>query len=80
MAGSDNRRQVKARLKGTLKRKKTDRMEYIPVRLDADGLVDRIEYHGSAHINAYVKADGIIALPIGAGEIKAGTEVAVALI
>ena len=80
MGSFDRRIRVKARLKGTVKRKKTERMEIIPVRLNADGLVDRLEYHGSAHINAYVKADGIIALDRGVEEIKAGTEVIVTLI
>ena len=80
MGSFDRRIQVRAKLKGALKRKKVDRMEIIPVRLDADGLADRIEYHGSGHINSYVKADGIIAIAIGVDEIKAGTEVVVTLI
>jgi molybdopterin molybdotransferase len=80
MGSSDQRLQVRAKLRGTVKRKKVERLEHIPVRLDADGLVDRLEYHGSAHIHAYVKANGIIALPVGVEEIKAGAEVVVTLI
>jgi molybdopterin molybdotransferase len=80
MGSFDRRIRVKAILKGAIKRKKVDRMEIVPVHLDADGVADRLEYHGSAHINAYVKADGIIALAIGVDEIKAGTEVIVTLI
>lgn len=80
MGSFDQRVQVPGKLKGSMKRKKTDRMDYIPVYLDADGVVNRIEYHGSAHIHAYVKANGIIALPVGVLEMEAGSEVVVTLI
>jgi molybdopterin biosynthesis enzyme len=36
-----------------------------------------VEYHGSAHINALCKADGLLCMPAGVAEIKAGTIVAV---
>ncbi|MEW5801603.1 MAG: gephyrin-like molybdotransferase Glp [bacterium] len=80
MEGTDRRIQIKARLKETLKRKKVERMEHIPVRLNAEGLIEPLEYHGSAHIYAYIKADGILAIPTGVGEVKAGSEVSVMLI
>ena len=45
-------------------RKSSERKLFIPVRIE-DGTVFPVEYHGSAHINAYSKADGIIILEIG---------------
>ncbi|MEW6378901.1 MAG: gephyrin-like molybdotransferase Glp [bacterium] len=80
MGSSDQRLRITARLRKSLKRKKVDRMEYIPVSLASDGLVERVDYHGSAHIHAYTGAHGIIALPIGVAEIKEGSEVSVLLI
>jgi len=71
---------LKAKIKETIKRKKTERLEFIPIELSNDGFVKRLEYHGSAHIHAYVKADGIIAFPVGESEMRAGTDIEVLLI
>ncbi len=80
MGGQDCHMRLKAKIKETIKRKKTERLEFIPIELSNDGFVKRLEYHGSAHIHAYVKANGIIAFPIGEKEISAGTEIEVLLI
>jgi len=45
-------------------RKKSGRKSVIPVRID-DGLVFPVEYHGSAHINAYTKAGAMMIMDIG---------------
>jgi len=50
-------------------RRKSERQSLIPVRID-NGVVIPMEYHGSAHINAYTLAHGIISLEIGETEIK----------
>ena len=52
-------------------RKKTSRKSVIPVRIEK-GLVYPLEYHGSAHINAYTRANGMMIMDIGQTEIKKG--------
>ncbi|MDP3583037.1 MAG: molybdopterin molybdotransferase MoeA [Ignavibacteria bacterium] len=57
------------------KRKRDERLARIPVKINTEGKVETIEYHGSAHISALAFADGIISVPIGISEIKKGTVV-----
>jgi len=57
------------------KRKRSERLGRIPVQINDDGKVIPVEYHGSAHINSLVDADGIISIPIGVVELKEGTKV-----
>jgi molybdopterin molybdotransferase len=45
-------------------RRKSDRKSMVPVTLK-DGAVFPVEYHGSAHINAYTKARAILMMEIG---------------
>lgn len=52
-------------------RRKSDRKSLIPVIL-RDGAVFPVEYHGSAHINAYTDANGIMIMDIGADAVKKG--------
>lgn len=60
------------KLNGKISRKKAQRKSYYPVKLNDDNTVSAIAYHGSAHINAYSQAFGIIALEIGVTEIEEG--------
>jgi molybdopterin molybdotransferase len=53
-------------------RRRTDRKAFLPVKIKLNEAFP-VEYHGSAHIHAYVEADGIIAINIGETEIKKGT-------
>lgn len=48
-----------------IKRKKDDRLEFIPVRITDSGTIERIEYHGSAHMHALIFADALMEFPIG---------------
>lgn len=57
------------------KRKRDERLARIPIKINSDGKVESIEYHGSAHISSLSFADGIISIPIGVSEIKKGTVV-----
>ena len=57
------------------KRKRSERLGRIPVQINDKGKVIPVEYHGSAHINSLVDADGIISIPIGVVELKEGTKV-----
>jgi molybdopterin molybdotransferase len=61
-------------------RKRTDRKAFMPVVLSSEGTAASIEYHGSAHIQSYIHADGIISIEIGQNEIKKGTLVDVRLL
>jgi len=53
-------------------RKKKDTLLFVPVAFTEKGTVIPLEYHGSAHIHAYTVAMGIMEIPAGVGEIKAG--------
>lgn len=55
-------------------RRKSERRSMVPVRIE-NGFVIPVEYHGSAHINAYTMAHGIISMAIGETEIKKGAMV-----
>jgi len=53
-------------------RKNYQRRAFVPVTfLQSDGVVP-IEYHGSAHIHAYVAADGVMSVPPGVSQLKKG--------
>lgn len=53
-------------------RKKSTRLSWLPVRINDEGKVFPLEYHGSAHINALTEAHGLIAVPIGRTALKEG--------
>ncbi len=53
------------------KRNKSERKLLIPVRIE-NGVVFPVEYHGSAHINAYTQAHGLITIEIGKTELLKG--------
>jgi len=55
-------------------RRKSVRKSMIPVVIK-DGAVYPVEYHGSAHINAYTLANGIMAMEIGATSLNKGEQV-----
>ncbi|MBE9491677.1 MAG: molybdopterin molybdotransferase MoeA [Bacteroidetes bacterium] len=54
---------------------KSARMSWIPVKISDKGLVIPLEYHGSAHIQALVNADGIIGIPVGTPTLEKGERV-----
>jgi len=55
----------------SVKRKNSLRKLLIPIRIE-NGLVFPIEYHGSAHLNAYIEAKGMIAIDAGNTELVKG--------
>jgi len=65
------------RLEEDITRNRTARDSWLPVVFTGSEGVAKVEYHGSAHINALCKADGLLCMPAGVAEIKAGTIVAV---
>jgi len=56
-------------------RRKTERKSFYPVSLNSDHTVSIVNYHGSAHINAFTNAYGIIAMNQGVDTIKKGETV-----
>ncbi len=66
---------IVAPLERTIRRKKTERMSWVPVAFTESGGVLPAEYHGSAHVHALCFADGLTAIPVGVAEIKEGTNV-----
>jgi molybdopterin molybdotransferase len=77
---NDQDRVLTLTLGADLKRKKSERKSFIPVKITGEGMVVPVEYHGSAHINSFVDADGIVSIEIGQTEICKGTAVHVRLL
>ena len=67
--------EVTVRLEKDFTRKEAVRTAHVPVTLTSDGWARLIEYHGSAHIHAYTRADGILRIPAGVESLKKGEEV-----
>jgi len=55
-----------------IRRKGTDRVEFLPVRIDADGL-RAVRYGGSSGLQALASAHGFARLEIGQASIPEGT-------
>lgn len=56
-------------------RKKNDRPEWLPVRLNESGEAIPVSYHGSAHMHAICVSDGMVFIPREVLEIPKGGEV-----
>lgn len=68
-------RRFMLRLATDFSRRKTDRAWFIPCRLTSEGLVEPVEYHGSAHLMAVMQGDGFGIVPTGVSKLAAGDEV-----
>jgi len=66
---------IKMPMGTTYKRKTTDRMAWIPVIITKDGYVMPVEIHGSAHVNALCKADGLVSIALGKESLRKGEKV-----
>lgn len=64
----------------TFTRRNPGRMGWVPVRIDEADRVRAIEFHGSAHINAFTTADGLIAFPLNVDALQEGDVVPVRLL
>ena len=71
---------IQGRLTKDIVKRKADRSEFRPVKLQPDGSVNFFAYHGSAHIHAYTLANGIVRIPAGVTKLNAGANVQVTLI
>ena len=74
------RRIVSCALTETITRRNGSRLEFRPIKFSPDGSITLPDYHGSAHIHAYAKTDGIMVIPAGVTMIKSGTMVQVVLL
>lgn len=81
LQGTASRRRVAPfQLGETFTRRNPGRMGWVPVRLDETHCVRRITFHGSAHINAFTAADGLLAFPVGVDTLAAGEVIGVRLL
>jgi molybdopterin molybdotransferase len=64
---------IKAPLGESFRRKEAGRQSWIPVMITEAGMLKFIDYHGSAHINAFSVADGLVSIGVGVEEIEKGT-------
>lgn len=58
-----------------MNRKKSDRMDFVPVNIGAEMEIIPVEFHGSAHINALSGATHLLEVPKGVNAIKKGERV-----
>lgn len=70
---------VYAELAEDFTRSKTAREEWILVKIEADGRLKPVRYHGSGHFQALAGADGMIKIERGQSQLKRGTNLAVRL-
>ena len=70
---ADPLRRLTAPLAVDFQRRKAGRLEYVPARLHSDGSVERVPFHGSAHLMALAEADGFFTVPAGISGLAAGT-------
>lgn len=75
MGGNGEIKNIKLPVAENYKRKKTDRLNWVPVNINSKGEAAMIEYHGSAHIHSVCFADGLMMVPFGVNEIKKGEKV-----
>jgi molybdopterin molybdotransferase len=66
---------IKLPIAADFRRKKTDRLNWIPVIINDKGEAASVEYHGSGHIHSLCHADGIMTIPFDVGELKKGEPV-----
>lgn len=66
---------IKGFLKKEFKRRISDRAAYVPVYCDKEGMVEPVEYHGSAHLNALSRANGLIMFPRHVDRLAQGSPI-----
>jgi len=56
-------------------RKRSDRFELFPVFINESGKVQKLPYHGSAHMHALAQANALMEIQIGVNELNIGDKV-----
>ncbi len=67
--------QVNVTMARTYERGSTARLAFVPARVTPEGSVETVDYHGSGHLTALVRADGFIVVPQGIARIAEGEKV-----
>ena len=65
-------RELRLPLARPFRRKKRERLEFVPARIREGGEVEPLEYHGSAHLAALREAEGFLLVPRGTAALEAG--------
>jgi molybdopterin biosynthesis enzyme len=73
MGITDRPRTVRGTLAETVKRRDGDRLEFRPVKLEGNRIIP-LSYHGSSHLSALSRAEGLIRVEIGTIRIEEGRE------
>lgn len=66
---------IKTVIMDDFKRKKADRLEFLPVQITETGKVKLLPYNGSAHIHAISKANALMEIPVDVKEFEKGDQV-----
>jgi molybdopterin molybdotransferase len=64
--------EIEVSMARTYERRSTARLAFVPARITAEGSVETVDYHGSGHLTALVRADGFIVVPQGIARIEGG--------
>jgi molybdopterin molybdotransferase len=67
--------EIRGRLTKPVKRRDTERAEFLPVSLETDEagvLLTPVRYGGSSHLNALADAEALIGIPAGTARLEAG--------
>lgn len=64
---------IKMPLASTFFRKRTERLAWVPVKINQNYEIEPVEYHGSAHINSLTEVFGLMPIEIGISEVKKGS-------
>jgi len=72
MGNEDKQPLIKLPLGIDYKRKKADRLGWIPSKINQLGEIIPVNYHGSAHVFSICEADVIFSVNIGVTEIRKG--------
>lgn len=68
-------RTVSCKLVGDYRRKHCDRTECVPCRVNSQGALEAVEFHGSAHLAALLDADGVFLVEQGRDMVSSGQDV-----
>ncbi|UCE60932.1 MAG: molybdopterin molybdotransferase MoeA [Phycisphaerales bacterium] len=75
LSGSTQKlRRFTVRTAHDITRRSTERAEFCPCRILDSGVVERVSYHGSAHLSALMEADGFLFIPQGVELLLAGAK------
>ncbi|HPF94659.1 MAG TPA: hypothetical protein PLV65_11985, partial [Tenuifilaceae bacterium] len=73
MGGSSPQREMlKMPIAHDYKRKRSERLALAPAKVNGNGEVELLNYHGSAHIFALAQAQFMVMVPIGISQLKKG--------